>query len=351
MPSSSIASLLVQGCLSLVPVLVFLFALELIDTYKLLSLRRVLRSVAIGAGVAVVCYALNTAVQASGVVSQSIWARSGAPLLEECAKGLYVAWLLRRNRVGFMVDAAISGFAVGAGFAVLENLTYIPLLGTAGLLTSAIRGLGTAMMHGGTTAIFGIVSVNLSEIRGSRSSVVFLPGLAIAIFIHELYNQPLWRPVTAAVAVLVTLPVVMSLIFWRSEKALENWLGTKLDKDIDLLQVLTGGGFSSSRAGRYLRSLEGTFALEILGDMLSYLQLSLELSARAKGDLLRREMGFPLPPDPELPAQFKELRWLESQIGRAGKLALAPLLGQSRRDVWELEHLAASQDDPAGTGR
>jgi hypothetical protein len=250
-----------------------------------------------------------------------------------------------------MVDAAISGFAVGAGFAVLENLTYIPLLGTAGLLTSAIRGLGTAMMHGGTTAIFGIVSVNLSEIRGSRSSVVFLPGLAIAIFIHELYNQPLWRPVTAAVAVLVTLPVVMSLIFWRSEKALENWLGTKLDKDIDLLQVLTGGGFSSSRAGRYLRSLEGTFALEILGDMLSYLQLSLELSARAKGDLLRREMGFPLPPDPELPAQFKELRWLESQIGRAGKLALAPLLGQSRRDVWELEHLAASQDDPAGTGR
>ncbi len=351
MPSSlgSVSSLLARVSLSVLPVLIFLFALELIDTYKLLSLRRVLRSVAIGAGVALVCYVLNSAINYSGVVSPSIWARSGAPVLEECVKALYVAWLLRRNRVGFMVDAAITGFAVGAGFAVLENLTYIPVLSTAGLLTSAIRGLGTAMMHGGTTAIFGIVSVNLSELRGSRSPLALVPGLAIAVFIHGLYNQPLWRPVAAAVTVLVTLPVVMSLIFWRSEKALERWLGAKLDKDIDLLQTLAGAGFSNSRAGRYLHSLEGTFAPEILGDMLSYLQLSLELSARAKGDLLRREMGFPVPGDPELPSQLKELRWLETQIGRAGKLALAPLLGQSRRDIWELEHLAATQEDAAAS--
>jgi hypothetical protein len=31
---------------------------------------------------------------------------------------------------------------------------------------------------------------------------------------------------------------------------------------------------------------------------------------------------------------------LESQIGRAGKMALGPLLGQSRRDIWELQQLA-----------
>jgi protease PrsW len=336
--------LLAQITLSAVPVLVFLFALELIDTYKLLTLRRVLRSVAIGCGVALVCYGLNTAIYKSGLVVPSIWARSGAPLLEEFAKALYVAWLLRSDRVGFMVDTAISGFAVGAGFAVLENLTYIPDLSASGLITSAVRGLGTAMMHGGTTAIFGIVSVNLSEIRASRSKLVLLPGLTIAVFIHELYNQPFSRPVTAAVVVLVTLPLIMSFIFWRSEKALEQWLGTKLDKDIDLLQMISAGTFSSSHAGSYLRSLEHTFMPQVLGDMLSYLQLSLELSARAKGDLLRREMGFPVEPDPQLPGELKELSWLESQIGRAGKLALAPLLGHSRRDVWELQHLAGKLD-------
>jgi len=258
-----------------------------------------------------------------------------------------VIWLLRSNRVGFMVDTAVSGFAVGAGFAILENLTYIPDLSASSLAASAVRGLGTAMMHGGATAIFGTVSANLAEIRGSRSPLVFLPGLAIAILIHELYNQPLWRPVIAAVVVLAILPVVMAFIFWRSESALENWLGTKLDKDIDLLQMITLGTFSASNAGSYLQSLENTFTPAIVGDMLCYLQLSLELSARAKGDLLRREMGFPVTSDPELPSQLKELNFLKTQIGRAGQLALAPLLGQSRRDVWELEQLA----EKTGAGR
>lgn len=175
-------------------------------------LRRVLGSVAVECGVAVVCYGLNTGLYASGIVSPNWWARSGAPVLEEVVKGLYVAWLLPSNRVGFMVDSAIAGFAVGAGFAVLENLTYIPDLSASGLAPSAIRGMGTAMMHGGTMAIFGAVSSSLSEIRGSRSVLVFLPGWAIAICIHELYNQPLLAPVTAAAVVLVTLPAVIAFI-------------------------------------------------------------------------------------------------------------------------------------------
>ncbi len=331
--------ILIQACLSILPVIVFLFALELIDTYKLLALRRVLRSVAVGCGVALICYGLNTAIYRTGIVTPGAWARSGAPVIEEIAKALYVVWLLRSNRVGFMVDTAISGFAVGAGFAILENLTYIPDLSASGLVTSAIRGLGTAMMHGGTTAIFGTISANLVEIRGSRAALGFLPGLGIAIFIHVLYNQPLLRPLTSAVIVLLTLPAAMAFIFWRSESALEKWLGTKLDKDIDLLQMISSGTFSSSRAGSYLRSLENKFAPEILGDMFCYVQLSLELSARAKGDLLRREMGFPVVSDPELPAQLRELAWLESRIGRAGKLALSPLIGQSRRDLWEIQQL------------
>src|ERR1700722_4750924 len=247
---------LAQGSVSVFPVLLFLSALELIDTYKLLTLGRVLRSVAVGCGVAVICYGINTAVYSLGIASPALWSRSGAPVVEEIAKALYVAWLLRSNRVGFMVDTAVSGFAVGAGFAVLENLTYIPDLSASGLIASAIRGMGTAMMHGGATAIFGTVSANVSELRGSRSTVTFLPGLAMAIVIHVLYNQPWWRPVTAAVVVLITLPAVIAFIFWRSEKALENWLGTKLDKDIDLLQMIASGKLGESPVGSYMKSLE-----------------------------------------------------------------------------------------------
>jgi RsiW-degrading membrane proteinase PrsW (M82 family) len=347
--SGSSRLILEQTGVSILPVLLFLFALAWIDTYRLLTLRRVLQSVGVGCAVAAICYGINTGIYATDVAPPAVWTRSGAPVVEEIAKALYVAWLLRTNRVGFMVDTAISGFAVGAGFALVENLTYIPDLSATALISGAIRGLGTAMMHGGTTAIFGTVSVNWSEIRGSRSPIAFLPGIAIAILIHVLYNQPLSRPVLAAVVVLVSLPVVIAFIFWRSEKALENWLGTKLDKDIDLLQMIATGSFSQSPAGSYLRSLESSFSTSILGDMLSYLHLSLELSARAKGDLLRREMGFPVDSDRQLPAQLKELKFLESQIGRAGQMALSPLLGQSRRDVWEMRN-RLEQAPPPGEG-
>src|SRR5579871_5468565 len=137
MLTTSLPLVLAQAGLSVLPVIVFLFALELIDTYKLLALRRVVRSVVVGCGVALVCFGLNTAVYASALVAPGVWARSGAPVLEEIAKAVYVAWLLRSNRVGFMVDTAISGFAVGAGFAVLENLSYIPDLSATVLATSA----------------------------------------------------------------------------------------------------------------------------------------------------------------------------------------------------------------------
>jgi len=66
---------------------------------------------------------------------------------------------------------------------------------------------------------------------------------------------------------------------------------------------------------------------------------SLELSAIAKDDLIRREAGFPSPPDPSLPDKFKELAFLEKSIGRAGKLVLTPLLPRSSRDLWDVHML------------
>jgi len=101
---------------------------------------------------------------------------------------------------------------------------------------------------------------------------------------------------------LIGLPVLVTVIFIRSEEALRSWASEKLDQDIDLLRVLSAGEFMESNAGLYLKGLRSTFPPEIVGDMLCYLQLSLELSAQNKGELMRREMGLPSASDPELPA-------------------------------------------------
>ena len=71
--------------------------------------------------------------------------------------------LLRRGRVGFLVDAAILGFAVGAGFALVENVEYLRALSERELGLWLVRGLGTAILHGATTAIVAILAKGLGD--------------------------------------------------------------------------------------------------------------------------------------------------------------------------------------------
>jgi len=74
--------------------------------------------------------------------------------------------------------------------------------------------------------------------------------------------------------------------------------------------------------------------------MLSLLQLTSELSARAKSELMLREIGLEVEPDPELESLLTELRYLEKSIGPTGMLAIRPLLSQTPRDLWELHRLS-----------
>ena len=73
------------------------------------------------------------------------------------------------HRIGFLVDAAIYGFAVGAGFALAENLYYLHLAAEAGMGTWIVRGFGTALMHGGTTALFAVMGLARSSARRTQA--------------------------------------------------------------------------------------------------------------------------------------------------------------------------------------
>jgi RsiW-degrading membrane proteinase PrsW (M82 family) len=346
--SGEILGVLGRLGLSVLPVLAFLVALEFLDSYKLVTYRRILRAVVAGGLVALVCYVINS--QVFRLLGEyGVWyARIGAPILEELLKAVYVIYLVRKAEVGFMTDAAINGFAVGAGFALVENISYQQILAGSPLAVMVLRGFGTAMMHGGTTAIVGTVSSSLAGTRASRSAGVFLPGLAVAGVVHCAYNLALLPPVASAVAVLIGLPVIFSLIFLQSESSLRNWMGQKLDKDVQLLSMISTGRLSETHAGQYLQSLKNSFPPEMLGDMLCLLQLYLELSAQAKGDLIQRQFGFPVEPDPTVGAKFREIAYLEKSLGLAGRSAIAPLLSLSSRDLWEMHQLSrGAESKPA----
>ena len=93
--------------------------------------------------------------------------------------------MIRAHKVGFLVDAAIYGFAIGAGFAVIENIYYLHPLDQSNVMVWLIRGCGTAVMHGGTTAIFAILSKSMRD-RHAKKMPVFMPGPLAAIALFRL---------------------------------------------------------------------------------------------------------------------------------------------------------------------
>ncbi|MBK9777053.1 MAG: PrsW family intramembrane metalloprotease [bacterium] len=154
MPPLTIAARAVVACL---PVLLFLTTLVLLDTFRLVRRRRVAVALVAGGVTALATYFLNTWLLDLTDLPSWRFAVLVAPLVEETAKGAYVAWLIATRRAGFLVDTAILGFAVGAGFAIVENVYYLSQLPDAPLLVWAVRGLGTAIMHGGVTALLGLM--------------------------------------------------------------------------------------------------------------------------------------------------------------------------------------------------
>jgi protease PrsW len=321
------------------PVCSFLASLIYIDSYKLVRLSRVLSLVAYGAAAAVASYIVNQSVLDFGLVDRSTLTQFVAPAVEESLKLMAVVVLLRTRRIGFVIDAAICGFAAGAGFALVENLYYLTALGRPDLAFWVVRGFGTAVMHGGTTAIAAMIAKALFQRAESEPLRLAVPGLLVAYAIHSLFNQFILTPLASAVAVTLVLPPVLVFIFAQSERYVQGWLGSGFDLDTELLKAIRSGDFVSSRAGRFLQSLREHFDGAIVADMLCYLRLSTELSLRAKGVLMLRESGLPVPRDEGTAAKVAELHYLKGTIGRTGQLALAPILRTSAHDIWQLQLL------------
>ena len=325
----------------IVPVLLFLGALVLIDSYKLVTLRAILLSLAGGAVAALASYGVNVLLRPAAGLDFSHYSMYIAPVVEETLKATIVVYLLRRNKVGFVVDAAIHGFGIGTGFAVVENIYYLQLNPDATLWSWIVRGLGTAIMHGGTTAIVAMVSRTLHNRLGQFRVQLVLPGLAVAVVLHSLYNHFLLHPLLATALIVVVVPALAVVVFERSERETNAWLGTGFDTDQELLKAVQTGQVSATPVGKYLTTMRNRFAPEVIVDMMCLLRLHAELAIRAKGVLMMREAGFEAPPDPSVKDKLQEMWYLEKSIGKTSVRALQPFLHTSSRDLWQLTVLDA----------
>lgn len=334
------ADFVLHALLGLLPVCCFLATLVYLDSYRLVPLKWVVSAIVLGCGAAVASYPFSLVGLEWLDIDFSIYTRYVAPIIEEALKALIIWALMRNNRIGFLVDAAIFGFAVGAGFAIFENMYYLTILPNMNLGTWIVRGFGTAIMHGGATAIFAVIAHTMLGQYPTRGRLALLPGLLIAMITHSVFNHFFFTPIINTVLVFGILPLLFAAIFDRSDRSVSEWLGAGFDTDTELLALINSGEFSASKVGIYLQSLREKFEGPIVADLLCYLRLHTELAIRAKGLLMMRESGFISKAGEETRAKLEEMKYLEKSIGATGKLAIKPFLRVSRKDLWQFYRLS-----------
>ncbi len=324
---------------SFIPVILFLLLLIYLDSFKLVKLTDLFLCLVWGMVSAGISYIINTTLFNLVHLEFFSYSRFIAPIIEELLKASLIIFIIYRGKVGFLIDGAILGFAVGAGFSIIENIYYLHELESSNLTLWIVRGFGTALMHGSCTSIFTIISMNLFSQKDILKLKMFLPGIIFSILLHSIYNQFIISPLISTLIIFVSVPFVVILIFEQNEKSLRKWLEIEFDTELRLLNMIKSGQFSKTKSGNYIISIKNRFPAEIIFDMICYIRLYLELSLRAKSNLLLSESGFPLNKDEELKQKLSELKYLRKNIGKTGILAISPVLRMNQKDVWKLNLL------------
>lgn len=337
---------LVHWGLALVPVLVLLGVFVWLDAFKLMSLGEVVTLLVFGGLGALLAYPVSGRMLDTLPIGFSTYSRFVAPWIEEAIKGAIIVALFRFNRIGYKLDAVISGFAIGAGFSVVENIIYLTIYPTYGAGTWLVRGVGTAVMHGATLAILAAVAHQLAE-RETRQAagdfefnlLWFLPGYLIAVALHTAFNQFPDQPLLAMLGAIVITPLVLMAIFHFGTVEAERWLTTERAVHRAQLETLRSGKWPESPSGRKVAALAERLDPEARKRVRRYWELHAWLVGEAEEIMIEEEQGaVKLHPD-QVRAALAEIDGLRRALGRSTVTALNAVLPFSRNDHWEVWEL------------
>jgi protease PrsW len=340
--------LALKAVIAVGPVLILLFVFDRLDVFNLINLREISLLLGVGGALAALGFLFNWTFLDSFPIGRSAYYRYLSPVIEESLKAAPILTMFALNRLGFKVDAAIAGFAVGSGFAVVENVWYMFDYIDANLSAWLVRGLGTAVMHGGATALFAVISHEMTE-RQSESAaahyrfnpLLFAPGLAIAMVVHSAFNHFPDQPVMVMGATFLLVPLILFLTLARSERATRQWLKADRDAHHQALEDIRSGHFAESELGRSIKQLVDRLHGATAADAFAYLELKLELVLLAEELILASHDGATVSVGRDEREKFERLDALERRLGASTLAAIGSQFGFSRNDLWELGRLRA----------
>lgn len=189
--------------------LLFLYFIRRLDIYGSERSKLFLLALAWGMLATVGAYVVNHSLwEYTNTLPQIVVTRLTAPITEELFKSLILIYLVRRTDFTYFVDGAVYGFAVGTGFAVVENVSYlyrVPESET--LIVAVIRVFSAALLHGTASGIVGTTLGRFRFGRGISRTLSPVLGLGAAMALHITYNNTVTAEGLGALAVLLGIGI------------------------------------------------------------------------------------------------------------------------------------------------
>lgn len=335
----------VDWAVALVPVLVMLGLFIWLDVFKLMTFWETVGLLLLGALTAGAAYPLSGIFIDALPLGFSNYSRFVAPWIEEFIKGLAIVGLFWFNRIGYKLDAVISGFAVGAGFSVVENILYLTRYPELAANVWMVRGLGTAVMHGTACAVLAATAHEFAEreTRGSASEydfnlLWFVPGLLIAVAIHTAFNQFPDKPLLAMIGTLAVAPFVIMAIFRFGSVEAQQWLSEEREETRAALGAWEAGKFPDDESGRKIAALVARSDEKTAAAIREYCQLLTWLLLQAE-DTLHDQAADTEKLHVVGKTAFERLGILRRELGKTNVATLKAILPFSRNDYWEISEL------------
>lgn len=331
---------------ALIPVLVMLSLFVWLDAFKLMSLGEISVLLVLGALGALAAWPVSGRLLDTLPIGFSLYSRFVAPWIEEAIKAVMMIVLFRMNRIGYKLDAVISGFAIGAGFSVVENIFYLTLFPQYGMGTWLVRGLGTAIMHGTTLAVLAAIAHEFAE-RETRAAASefefsllwFVPGYGMAVAIHTAFNQFPDRPMIAMMAAILVAPITLIAIMNFGTAEAQNWLKAECAEHLLQLEALRSGRWPEGPAGKKIGALADRLDPETAKRVRRYWEVQAWLVAQSEEAMMEEAEGKEEFDPNKIRAAFTELDGLRQALGKSTFAALQALLPFSRNDFWEVSEL------------
>src|SRR6476661_6391510 len=314
---------------ALIPVLVMLGLFVWLDAFVLMDLKEVLILLLLGGLGALAAWPVSGRLLDTLPIGFSIYSRFIAPWIEEAIKAVIMIALFRFNRIGYKLDAVISGFAIGAGFSVVENIFYLTIFPNYGTGTWLVRGFGTAVMHGTTLALLAAIAHEFAE-RETRSAAAdydfnllwFVPGYCVAVALHIAFNQFPNQPMVAMMGALVIAPIALIAILNFGTAEAQGWLASECAEHRAQVQALRKGLWPNGPAGDRIARLAARLDDQSVARVRRYWELQAWLVAEAEETLMEEAAGDAEFDPAEVRSAFAELDGLKRALGPSTFAAL-----------------------------